>query len=102
MSKIKIERAHSLSLTTATERANRIGTELREEFGLQADWKSKTVAYVSGKGINGTMTITDSKVVIELRLGFALKLCGTTSRSSAKSSEDLNSSSNCHPRRDCD
>ncbi len=74
MSKIKIERAHSLSLKTAAERANRIVAELREEFGLQANWKNETVAHVSGKGINGTMTISDSKVVIEMRLGFALRM----------------------------
>ena len=74
MSKIKIERAHNLSLATAIEKANGIGIELQDEFGLQATWKSDTIAYVNGKGINGTMTISDSKIVIEMKLGFALRL----------------------------
>ena len=77
MSKITIERNHSLPLTIAIEKANQIGEELRQEFGLQADWRSDTVAVVSGKGVTGTMVISDTKVVIEMKLGFALRLFST-------------------------
>ena len=74
MSKIKIERSHNLSLDDAIKKANRIGEELEQEYGLNAHWKTKNVAIVTGKGVNGTMTISRDKVVVEMKLGFALRL----------------------------
>ena len=73
MSKINIERNHSLGLEVAKEKVVEVEHKLQERFGLNTAWKGNTV-HIDGKGVSGTLEVGESSVRLNLKLGLALRL----------------------------
>ncbi len=77
MPDISIHRTHELSLEDARSKIDLIVEDIQSEFGnLVSDvkWNSdKTVAAVSGKAFNGTFSLGEGKVGIDLDLKLFVK-----------------------------
>ena len=73
MSKICIERSHSLGLEVAREKVVEVEHKLQERYGLKTAWKGNTI-HIDGKGVSGTLEVHDSSVRLDLKLGLALRV----------------------------
>ena len=73
MSKISIERNHSLGIEVAREKVVEVEQKLHERFGLSTTWKGNTV-HIDGKGVTGTLEVGESSVRLNLKLGLALRV----------------------------
>lgn len=73
MSRIRIERTHELSLETARDKAKAVELKLQERYGLRTAWNGNTVN-IEGKGVKGTLSLSEGKVVVDLKLGLAARM----------------------------
>jgi putative polyhydroxyalkanoate system protein len=73
MSALLVRRRHQLARIDAEQRLERIADKMTERFGAVCT-KSGAVITVEHRDVNGTITIADTEVVIEARLGGALGL----------------------------
>ena len=73
MSRINIERSHNLTIDEARTKAKDVEQKLQERYGLRTSWSGDTVS-IEGKGVKGTLSISEGKVVVELKLGLALRM----------------------------
>ncbi len=73
MSKINIERSHSLGVEAAREKVVEVEKKLQERYGLKTTWKGDTI-HIDGKGVSGTLEVGESSVRLNLKLGLALRV----------------------------
>ena len=71
MAQISISRTHLLGPEGARNAADRVAADLREEHGLRTHWEGN-VLMVHGKGIHGTLTVTENLVEVRVKLGMAM------------------------------
>lgn len=72
MPKITVERAHALPQEEIKKRLQSLADKFGEKYGVQASWKSPTVAEVKRTGASGTISCEPGKVCVALDLSFAL------------------------------
>ena len=72
MPTIKIERKLDMTVEQVKEVADKIAEKLSREYGVSFDW-SGNCAKLNGSGLNGSCTVEDRAITIELNLGFLLK-----------------------------
>jgi putative polyhydroxyalkanoate system protein len=69
---IALEQAHSLGRAVARKRLDEVEAKLKERFGVSLQWTGDT-AQVSGKGVSGSISITDTLLVVNLKLGLMMR-----------------------------
>ena len=73
MSRINIERSHNLTVDEARAKAQEVEAKLHERYGLRTRWEGNTV-HIEGKGVKGTLSLQGDKVVVDLKLGLAVRM----------------------------
>jgi putative polyhydroxyalkanoate system protein len=77
MSRITVERTHSLGLAVAREKAEALAQRLASEYDVKYRWSGDTLEFKRG-GADGTIAVGDSSVRVELKLGLLLSALGGT------------------------
>jgi putative polyhydroxyalkanoate system protein len=72
MPKISISRNHSLSPAVIKQRITELGDKLQSKYQAKTSWDGDKAMNVKGPGVEGKLTISDSKVDVNLDLGFLL------------------------------
>ncbi|MBC7795149.1 MAG: polyhydroxyalkanoic acid system family protein [Clostridia bacterium] len=72
MSQINIEQHHALGHAEARKRVSTLEPKLKEKYGVSLEWNGN-MANVKGTGVSGTLAVDDSKVAVDLKLGFLLR-----------------------------
>ncbi|MBN2717943.1 MAG: polyhydroxyalkanoic acid system family protein [Deltaproteobacteria bacterium] len=73
MADIKVTKNHSLGVTGARERLNKLAEELQKNYGIKSGWNGN-VATLSGTGLKqGTVSVGDATVTVEITLGMLAK-----------------------------
>jgi putative polyhydroxyalkanoate system protein len=72
MADIHVEREHRLGLEGARAAAQRLARDLGTRFGLQGEWKGDVLAF-QRPGVQGTLSVTDTHVRLEVALGLMFK-----------------------------
>lgn len=70
---MKIERNHSLGKDEARQCVERIRAEVAEKYGLSTSWEGD-ILRVSGTGVSGHISVDEQRVVVKMRLGFAMMM----------------------------
>ena len=71
MSEIVVHRTHGMTLKQARKAAEKIATELAEEFSLNCEWNSN-VLHFRRTGLSGELSVAKRDVEIRVQLGFLL------------------------------
>ena len=77
MSRITVERSHSLGLAVAREKAERLAERLASEYDVKYRWSGDTLEF-KRSGADGTIAVGDDRVRVELKLGLLLSALGGT------------------------
>jgi putative polyhydroxyalkanoate system protein len=72
MADIAIKRKHELGLKGAKSVADKMAIALGEKFDLKGTWSGNTFAF-QRPGVNGSLSIAESEMSLEVTLGFLLK-----------------------------
>lgn len=80
MSRITIERSHSLGRAAAREKAEVLAQRLASEYDVKFRWAGDTLEF-KRSGADGTIDVSDDLVRVNLKLGLLLSaLSGTIKR----------------------
>jgi putative polyhydroxyalkanoate system protein len=71
MSRITVEREHTLGKEAARAKAEQIAERLASDFGVQSQWQGDTLE-LTHSGANGSIEVGDDKVTVDLRLSMLL------------------------------
>ncbi|MBK7134884.1 MAG: polyhydroxyalkanoic acid system family protein [Rhodocyclales bacterium] len=71
MSDIQIRRSHSMSAKAARKAAEKIASQLDEEFDLAYEWDDNVLLF-KRSGVSGELVVEKKEVHIRVRLGFLL------------------------------
>ena len=77
MSRITVERSHSLGLAVAREKAEALAQRLASEYDVKYRWSGDTLEF-KRSGADGTIAVGDDSVRVELKLGLLLSALGGT------------------------
>ena len=77
MSRIRVERSHSLGREAAREKAERLAERLASEYDVRYRWNGDTLEF-KRSGADGTIAVGDDSVRVELKLGLLLSALGGT------------------------
>lgn len=80
MTQISVERKHSLGREVARQKTEALVEKLAKEYDLQARWVGDTVE-VKRSGANGTISINDESIRVDLKLGMMLSIMGNAIKS---------------------
>ena len=72
MPKYQLDIPHTLSADEAKKRIADATGKLEKDYGAACTWKSDQELSVSRKGLDARVTVEDSRVHIDLNLGFLL------------------------------
>lgn len=84
---MRIRRSHNLGIDEARRRADAIAADLEERFSFRSEWRGNELM-VRGNGANGRLTVDDSHIELEIRLGFALSIMEAPIRSAIEATLD--------------
>jgi putative polyhydroxyalkanoate system protein len=73
MPDIALTRQHHLGLKGAKAAADKMVAKLDEKFDLSGDWSGNTLSF-SRPGVTGNLTVSETEMVLEVTLGFMLKM----------------------------
>jgi putative polyhydroxyalkanoate system protein len=68
---IRIRHPHSKPHEEALRLAQEVADEMKAEFGIESSWSGE-VLHFQRSGVNGTLTISPSEILIEAKLGLLL------------------------------
>jgi putative polyhydroxyalkanoate system protein len=77
MSRITVERTHSLGLAAARDKAEALAQRLASEYDVKYRWSGDTLEF-KRSGADGTIAVGDTSVRVELKLGLLLSALGGT------------------------
>lgn len=72
MPKISLSRNHSLSPAIIKQRIVDLGEKLQAKYQAKTSWDSDKTMSVKGPGVEGKLAIADTKVDVNLDIGFLL------------------------------
>lgn len=78
---IRIHRVHSLGKEEARKRVVDIADELCIQYRLSSSWAGDDLKF-TGSGVNGCIAVSEHRVDVEVKLGFALSMLSNTIRTS--------------------
>lgn len=71
---LKVSRPHKTTAESARQKLKALASEIESRYGLSVSWKGD-VAHVSGRGVKeGTASVDDRNVTVELSLGMPASL----------------------------
>ncbi len=70
---IHLERSHRLGLKKARAAAQRVADDLAQSFEMSSEWNGNELHF-SRAGVNGSLTVSRDRVVLDARLGGMLSL----------------------------
>jgi len=73
MSKIKIDRSHNKGIEWARSKAEEVSRVLTEKYGLSSTWKGEQTLEFSGKGVDGSLGIDETRLSVSLKLGLMVR-----------------------------
>jgi putative polyhydroxyalkanoate system protein len=73
VSRIVIRRAHQLTPAAARARVDQVAAKLAERFGARCRWDGDQLR-IEHDGVNGHIALEPGEIVVEARLGLALRL----------------------------
>ena len=73
MPDIALVREHHFGLKGARAAADEMVQRLDEKFDLSGDWRGNTLSF-SRPGVNGSLTVSETDMSLEVTLGFMLKM----------------------------
>lgn len=68
MSGFKIRKAHSMEKDELRDAAEGLARELESTHGVRARWSGDSVR-IKGAGVDGTLTLTDADLLVDVQLG---------------------------------
>lgn len=71
MSRIHIERSHSLGLDAARAKAEKLAERLAKEHGVQCEWQGDELTF-KRSGVDGRIAVGADKVAVDVKLGLML------------------------------
>lgn len=77
MSKIVVEREHSLGLEVAREQAQELAERLAKQYDVSYHWEGDSLRF-RRTGAEGSIVVDDNKVRVNLKLGLLLSALGGT------------------------
>jgi putative polyhydroxyalkanoate system protein len=78
---IRIHREHHLGKDEARKRVADVADELCNQYGLSSSWAGDDLKF-TGTGVNGCIVVSEQRVDVEVKLGFALSMMSRTIRNS--------------------
>ncbi|HTJ82959.1 MAG TPA: polyhydroxyalkanoic acid system family protein [Polyangiaceae bacterium] len=77
MATIDIKRTHSLGLETAKQRAEKLADGMKEKLGIVWRWDGNVIRFDApsgmAKGANGTVSVEEKSIRVEIDLPFMLR-----------------------------
>lgn len=70
---MRLERNHDLGIDEAKQRVDRIRSGIEEQYGLSGSWSGDTLKFY-GTSVTGHIMVYEQRVLVEVRLGFAMML----------------------------
>ena len=70
---MRLERNHDLGIDEAKQRVDRIRSGIEEQYGLSGTWSGDTLKFI-GTSVKGHIMVFEQRVLVEVRLGFAMLL----------------------------
>ena len=77
MARISVERAHSLGLAGAREKAQTLVNKLADQYGLEPRWSGDTVK-LKRAGVNGAVEIGEQSIRVNVELGLLMSAMSGT------------------------
>ncbi|MDD2053413.1 polyhydroxyalkanoic acid system family protein [Pseudomonas putida] len=77
MARISVERAHSLGLAGAREKAQTLVNKLADQYGLEPRWSGDTVK-LKRSGVNGAVEIGEQSIRVNVELGLLMSAMSGT------------------------
>ena len=71
MAKVSINYPHTKSMDEAREAANTFAGKLQSKLGVSYEWQGDSMQ-LERQGVNGSLTLSEGNVDIELKLGMML------------------------------
>jgi len=70
---MRLERNHDLGVYEAKKRVDRIRSGIETQYGLSGEWIGDTLKFI-GASVKGHIVVYEKRVLVEVRLGFAMML----------------------------
>jgi len=70
---MRLERNHDLGIEEAKQRVDRIRSGIETQYGLSGRWNGDTLIFI-GANVKGHIIVYEQRVLVEVRLGFAMML----------------------------
>lgn len=77
MSRITVERSHSLGLAAAREKAEALAQRLASEYDVKYRWNGDTLEF-KRSGADGRIEVGEDRVRVQLNLGLLLSAMGAS------------------------
>ena len=87
MARISVERAHSLGLAGAREKAQTLVNKLADQYGLEPRWSGDTVK-LKRSGVNGAVEIGEQSIRVNVELGLLMSAMSGTIKSEIEKALD--------------
>jgi len=70
---MRLERNHELGIDEAKQRVDRIRSGIEAQYGLSGEWVGDKLRFF-GASVKGHIMVYEERVLVEVRLGFAMML----------------------------
>ncbi|QQD53848.1 polyhydroxyalkanoic acid system family protein [Pseudomonas fluorescens BBc6R8] len=87
MARIQVERAHTLGKDAAREKADKLASKLKEQYGLESSWAGDTLN-LKRSGVKGTVKVAEDSLRIEVELGLLMLAMSGTIKSEIEKALD--------------
>jgi putative polyhydroxyalkanoate system protein len=84
---MRISRSHDLGVDEAKNRVVQVAATLEKQFSLRSEWRDDELRF-SGSGVNGQIAVSDTRIELHVRLGFALMMMEGPIRSAIEDALD--------------
>jgi len=87
MTRITVERSHTLGLEQARDRAQKLADRLASQYDVRCSWKGDCLEF-KRSGADGRIEVGEDSVRVEVKLGLLLSALGSTIRREIESTLD--------------
>ena len=84
---MRIRREHSLGIEEARRRVDEIAADMGGRLNLSSEWRENDLQ-IKGSGVNGSISVSEDTIEIQVELGFALKIMEGSIRSAIEGTMD--------------
>lgn len=87
MARIQVGRAHTLGKDAAREKADKLASKLKDQYGLESSWAGDTLN-LKRSGVKGTVKVAEDSLRIEVELGLLMSAMSGTIKSEIEKALD--------------